>query len=367
MVKWPVGSVCSAAGGMDLGFERAGMSTRWVCEVDPFRRKLLAKHFPAARQYPDLTTLDPAELEPVRVLIGGTPCQDFSVAGKGAGLDGSRSSLFYHYMRVRNALNVEWAVWENVLGAFSTNKGLDFARVLGAFVGAAVDVPSGGWPRAGVVTGPFGGAVWRVLNAQHFGVPQRRRRVFVVGHLGGPCPPEVLFEPAGGSGNFEASDEAREDSPATFGVRTSGTLGAHATGGSDPTDFERMGAYVRVSHALTTSAQRYGDGSEETFVVGGQRVGEPARRACRERDGASIGEGGWETGTGLLGGSDRLDGEASDAHGAGAPDGLAGRLDGALSCAYDPPPDGRRDAATGDGVVAPVATWIARRLMRYGE
>lgn len=193
-----VGSVCSGAGGFDLGFHRAGFETRWVCE------------------------------------IGGTPCQDLSVAGKRAGIDGERSGLFWDYMRVRNGLNVPWCVWENVAGALSSNGGLDFASVLGAFVGADVDVPAGGWGGAGVVTGPWGGACWRLLDAQYFGVPQRRRRVFVVGHLGGPCPPEVLFESACGAGDSEARGEARPGVAGSVadGARTARTLtGGHRLDG----------------------------------------------------------------------------------------------------------------------------------------
>lgn len=256
---------------MDLGFRRAGYETRWVCEVNPYRRKLLAKHFPDAKQYPDLTTLDPAELEPVDVLIGGTPCQDLSQAGQRAGLDGARSGLFWDYMRIRNELDVPWCVWENVEGAFSSNHSLDFACVLGAMVGADITVPAGGWSRAGVVSGPWGGAVWRMVDAQYFGVPQRRRRVFVVGHLGGSCPPEVLFEPARSDGYFaegrkawpqasgSVADGARSARTLTRGLgrldgesedfvvqgsAVSGTLGARGKLGGNTADLDRAGAYV---------------------------------------------------------------------------------------------------------------------------
>lgn len=216
---------------MDLGFERAGFETQWVCEVDPFRRRLLAKHFPDAKQYPDLTTLDPAALEPVDVLIGGTPCQDLSNAGKQAGIEGNRSRLFFDFIRIRNSLGVPWAVWENVAGALSSNDGMDFACVLGAFVGCPVTVPDGGWPSAGVVSGPWGGCVWRILDAQYFGVPQRRRRVFVVGHLGAECPPEVLFELSGSGGDFAAGGEARKGAAGSVadGAQTARCLTAGGT------------------------------------------------------------------------------------------------------------------------------------------
>src|SRR3954470_11697081 len=156
---------------MDLGFERAGFRTVALCECEPWLRELAANNFPGVPCWPDLATLDPAELPAADLLIGGTPCHDLSVTGRRGGLDGVKSRLFWHYARVRNALGVEWAVWENVEGALSSNAGLDFACVLGAFVGADVAVPRGGWGGAGVVAGPWGGAVWRLLDAQHFGVP----------------------------------------------------------------------------------------------------------------------------------------------------------------------------------------------------
>ncbi len=225
-----VGSVCSGAGGFDLGFRNAGYETAWLCESDPWRRKLLARNFPGVPCFPDLTTLDPADVEPIDCLIGGTPCQDLSIGGQRAGLDGERSGLFFDYVRIRHALNVEWCVWENVAGALSSNDGLDFACILAAFVGAGVDVPAGGWPGAGVATGPFGGVVWRLLDSQYFGVPQRRRRVFVVGHLGGECEPSILFEPARGDRDPATGAETRPGTATRAGVRALGAGGRGASG-----------------------------------------------------------------------------------------------------------------------------------------
>lgn len=196
-----VGSVCSGVGGLDLGLHRAGWTPKWFCEVKEYRRRVLDRHWPGVQTYEDLTTLDPQDLEPVTLLAGGTPCTNLSSAGGRSGLGGVESRLFWDFIRIRNAIEPEWTLWENVEGAFSTNGGLDFASVLAAFVGADVAVPDGGWGRSGVVAGPWGGAVWRLLDAQYFGVPQRRRRVFVVGRLGAECPPSVLLEPAGRGGD----------------------------------------------------------------------------------------------------------------------------------------------------------------------
>ncbi len=224
-----VGSVCTGIGALDRGLHCAGFDLRWACERIAYRRAVLRRHW--GQHLPvhaDLEQLDPASLEPVDLLAGGTPCPDFSHAKAGRrGLEGEQSRLFWDFVRIRDAIEPEWTLWENVDGALTTNGGLDFALVLGAFVGARVDAPSRGWASAGVVAGPRGGAVWRVLDAQHFGTPQRRHRVFVVGRLGGPCPPEVLLEPAG-SGRHPAPRRPKvQDAARALGERVAGTLGAY--------------------------------------------------------------------------------------------------------------------------------------------
>jgi DNA (cytosine-5)-methyltransferase 1 len=192
------GSVCSGVGGLDLGFHQAGATPLWMCEFDPWRRKMLEHRFPGVVVHPDLNELDPADLAPVTVFHGGTPCQDFSQAGGREGLAGAKSMLFHHYVRIRNAIDPLYSVWENVLGAFSTNGGRDFAAVLGALVGEHVEVPRGGWQRAGMAVAESGAwATWRVLDAQWFGVAQRRRRVIVVASTRTRPQPEILLEPEG--------------------------------------------------------------------------------------------------------------------------------------------------------------------------
>jgi DNA (cytosine-5)-methyltransferase 1 len=227
---------------MDLGFHRAGHRTVWFCEKDPFRRRVLARHFPGVPIHEDVTELDPADLEPVDVLIGGTPCQGLSNAGLQRGLADHRSRLFWDFIRIRDAIRPEWTVWENVPGLFSSAAGRDFALVLGAFVGAEVGVPPGKWKRAGVAAGPGGSAAWRLLNAQWFGVPQRRRRVFVVADLGGVRAEQVLLERQGGDGDPSPREEEKPQTARSFGVGVAGTLGSHTSGGTDPTDLERGGA-----------------------------------------------------------------------------------------------------------------------------
>jgi DNA (cytosine-5)-methyltransferase 1 len=138
----------------------------------------------------DITELDGATLAPVDIITFGSPCQDLSVAGKRAGLSGERSGLFSEAIRIideiRRATNGKyptWAVWENVPGALSSGqpKGADFASVLEAFTKTTVPIPrSGRWAGAGMVRGDRVAVAWRVLDAQYHGVPQRRRRIFLV-------------------------------------------------------------------------------------------------------------------------------------------------------------------------------------------
>lgn len=263
-----VGSICSGIGGLDRGLHRAGFRTIWACESVGYRRDVLRRHWGAdLRIDEDLERLDAATLEPVDVLAAGTPCPDFSHAkAERLGLGGSKSRLFWDFMRVRDSLEPDWTVWENVDGALTSNQGLDFALVLGAFVGAPVDVPRRGWPRAGVVTGPWGGAVWRVLDAQHFGTPQRRHRVFVVGSLGGPCPPEILLEPSSSGRDTASSRAPAQDAARALGEPVAGTLGAYSRGGGATRSqvIDEHGAYVAAGRPVVIAPD-----IASTLVAGG--------------------------------------------------------------------------------------------------
>jgi DNA (cytosine-5)-methyltransferase 1 len=128
----------------------------------------------------------------VELVSGGSPCQDLSVAGKRAGLEGARSGLFFELIRAWDETRAPYCLWENVDGARSSNKGASFAAVLSAFVGGPVPV-AGRWASAGVAAGPTGVAAWRVLDLQFFGPPQRRRRVFVLAARAGGCDPAEIL------------------------------------------------------------------------------------------------------------------------------------------------------------------------------
>lgn len=263
-----VGSVCTGIGGLDRGLHLAGFQLRWACERSPYRRSVLRRHWGADLEiHDDLESLNPEGLERVDLLSGGTPCPDFSHAkAKRLGLAGDKSRLFWDFIRIRDSIEPEWTLWENVDGALTTNAGLDFALVLEAFVGARVDAPARGWASAGVVTGPRGGAVWRVLDAQHFGTPQRRNRVFVVGRLGLECPPEILLEPAR-SGRHPASRRtSAKDVARALGERVAGTLGAYAgRGGLTRSQvIDGHGAYVAAGQPVVITPEQ-----ANTLVAGG--------------------------------------------------------------------------------------------------
>ncbi len=155
-----VGSTFSGVGGADLGLERAGMRIAWQCEIDAWKRSVLAAHWPSVPIFDDITTLDKPPA--IDMLIGGFPCQDLSVAGKRKGFNGDRSVLAFEFLRLAESLRPRWLLMENVPGLLSSNGGRDLARLLDE-----VGTIGYGW-------------AYRILDARYFGVPQRRRRVFIV-------------------------------------------------------------------------------------------------------------------------------------------------------------------------------------------
>lgn len=186
-----VGGLFSGVGGFELAAHRAGMETAWWCEVDKHCRKVMRRHFGEAKAYGDIRKLTGRDAPHADLICGGFPCQDVSLAGGRAGLAGERSGLWFEFRRVLEEYRPRWCVLENVPGLLSSNGGRDFAIVLH------------GLGELGYLS------AWRVLNARYFGVPQRRRRVFVVGHLGDGRAAEVLYEQEG-QGWYPSEGEEEE-------------------------------------------------------------------------------------------------------------------------------------------------------------
>jgi DNA (cytosine-5)-methyltransferase 1 len=202
-------SLFAGVGGFDLALERNGVKVVASVEIDKKASAVLAKHFPHSQLFDDVCTVTGKDLinagfnPTTGVIVGGFPCQDLSVAGKRAGLSGKRSGLFYEIARLLDETKAQNFILENVPGLLSSNKGAD----MGAVVATLVDL---GYSLA-----------WRVLDAQHFGVPQRRRRVFIVGCLGDDwrSPAEILAIREGRVGYFEASQSERKDFTASTSER----------------------------------------------------------------------------------------------------------------------------------------------------
>ena len=206
-----LGSLFDGSGGFPLGGFLSGITPVWASEIEPFPVRVTTVRFPNMKHYGDISSINGAELEPVDVITFGSPCQDMSVAGKRSGLDGSRSSLFYEAIRIikemRGATDGEYPrfiVWENVPGAFSSNKGEDFRCVLQEICKVkdeSLSVPqSRKWESAGRIMGDGFSVAWRQFDAQFWGVPQRRKRIYLVADFAGGSAGKILFESEGLSG-----------------------------------------------------------------------------------------------------------------------------------------------------------------------
>lgn len=187
------GSVCSGIEAATMAWHPLGWSPSFFSEIESFPSAVLTHHYPTVPNLGDMTKFEEWPDHAIDLLVGGTPCQDYSVAGLRAGMDGIRGSLTLTYAAIARRYRPRWLAWENVPGVLSLNGGRDFASFLGLLSGQRIEVPRDGWRNAGVVPGYHRafGLAWRVLDAQYvrvdgFGraVPQRRRRIFVVGYLG---------------------------------------------------------------------------------------------------------------------------------------------------------------------------------------
>jgi len=232
MNKLTLGSLFDGSGGFPLGGLISGIAPVWASEIEPFPIRVTTKRLPFMKHYGDVSKMDGGSIEPVDIITFGSPCQDMSIAGKREGLDGNRSGLFYEAVRIikemrcaTNGKYPRYIVWENVPGAFSSNKGEDFRCVLESVCRIAdetVSVPSPKkWQSAGSIVGDGYSVSWRVLDAQYWGVPQRRKRIYLVADFAGGSAGKILFESEGVSGysaeGFRAWQGAAADAGEGFG------------------------------------------------------------------------------------------------------------------------------------------------------
>lgn len=214
-----LGSLFDGSGGFPLAATMCGIIPVWASEVEPYPIAVTRSRFPKMRHLGDVSKVNGAEIEPVDIITFGSPCQDLSVAGKRAGIkDGTRSGLFLEAIRIIKEMREStggmyptFALWENVPGAFSSNGGEDFRTVLQEFVkikepsAVMPPVPAGGWAYADSYMGDGWSLAYRTLDAQYWGVPQRRRRIYLVADFGGQRAGEILFKRQGLRGYFTES------------------------------------------------------------------------------------------------------------------------------------------------------------------
>lgn len=222
-----LGSLFDGSGGFPLAALLCGIKPIWASEVEPFPIRVTQKNLACVKHLGDIKDINGHEIEAVDIISFGSPCQDLSLAGKRAGLEGKKSSLFYEAIRVikemrckTNGKYPRYLLWENVPGAFSSNKGEDFRSVLEEITkinDSAVKLPRPKkWNNAGEILGDNYTIAWRVLDAKYFGVPQRRTRIFLIADLNGTSASQILFEQKGMSWDtIKSKKEGKTNTKAT--------------------------------------------------------------------------------------------------------------------------------------------------------
>ena len=216
-----MGSLFDGSGGFPLAAIMCGITPVWASEIEKFPIEVTTKRFPNMKHLGDVQNVNGGEIEPVDLITFGSPCQDLSVAGRRSGLEGERSGLFMEAIRVIKEMRIKTngrypaiALWENVPGAFSSNGGEDFRTVIEEFCkikdsSATVPEPKDRkWNDSGFILGDGYSVAWRVLDAQFWGVPQRRRRIFLVADFNGERAGEILFERTSLSRHFKSCRQA---------------------------------------------------------------------------------------------------------------------------------------------------------------
>ena len=409
MTPLTVGSTFTGVGGADIGFEQAGFTISWQCELDAWKRTILASHWPDVQIFDDITTmLNPP---PVDILIGGFPCQDLSVAGQRKGFTGERSVLAFEFLRLAESIRPKWLVLENVPGLLSSSGGADFARLIDEVVACGF------------------GVSWRILDARFFSVPQRRRRVFIVARR-----TDALIDSAeasrlalralreSGDGDIAPGWKSRQDAPRGLTEGARGSCVCEPDPAGSPTKRYGKGVnstlddgsivisdggglafrksrraqsmnddetWVEGDHANTLNSFDAGDVRTTHAVLaafystGGSQQGDA--RTDEVSPTLKIGSGlGISSPVAIVNALDRQQGGPDDNSAQAGhliPDEMSVRRLTPTECErlmgwpdeWTAPegvkaPDSKRYAACGDGIVAPVAFWIADRIkMIEGE
>lgn len=219
-----MGSLFSGSGGFELAAKQSGIEPVWNSEVEPFPILVTKKNLSNVIHLGDIQTINGKEIPPVDIITFGSPCQDLSIAGKRQGLDGSRSNLFYEAIRIikemREATNEHqprYIIWENVPGAFSSNNGEDFRCVIESICQIkekTTSIPATNrWANSGEIMGGTYSLAWRVLDARYYGVPQRRRRIFLVADFDGLRANQILFDQESLHGDITQSQIEKQAAP----------------------------------------------------------------------------------------------------------------------------------------------------------
>lgn len=281
MRQLTLGSLFDGIGGCQIAAVHAGVRPVWSSEIEQFPMRVTKKWFPNTKQLGDITKLDGAKLEPVDIICAGSPCQDLSMAGKRKGLAGERSGLFTVSVdivrRMRDATGGRFPrffVWENVPGAFSSNKRQDFRAVLEEIGQANIPMPkSGRWADAGLVRTHTCDIAWRVLDAQYWGVPQRRKRIFLVADFAetGRRAAEILFE----------RESVQGDTPQGEGTRKGTAAGAQSGAGTaslglDDQGGGRMDAFTDIAPTLRAQAHNHPP-VVHTYTIMGNIIGRQSK------------------------------------------------------------------------------------------
>ena len=334
-------SVCSGIEAASVAWEPLGWQAIGFSEIEPFPCEVLRQRFPKVKNYGDMTKFREWDnVGQFGVLVGGTPCQSFSVAGKRGGTNDVRGRLMYSYLGIVEKYKPRWILWENVPGVLSSGKGLDFASFLGGLEQCGY-----GW-------------AYRVLDAQFFGVPQRRRRVFVVGHIDNRCDlaAKVLFEPESMCSNFKTSSKMQQNTSAEAGSGIKSIL--YLT-------HPQKGDYTESNGIAGTVTAAYGEGGGHVPLVLNTYT-DSSFGAYREGCGTLKASGG-----ALGGGSETLVREGSTLRRLtpvecerlqGFPDNWT-RIEW-RGKAKEQCPDSLRYKAIGNSMAVPVMRWIGDRIKR---